>query len=130
MSDRRAYPSDLSDQEWAALEPLLPQAGVRGRPRETSLREVVNAVLYLLRTGCAWDYLPHDFPPSDTVYGYFRQWEAEGTLERLHATLRRRVREAEGRAAAPSAAVIDSQSVKSTERGGRLARLATMRARR
>jgi len=130
MSDRRAYPSDLSDPEWAVLEPLMPQACVRGRPREISLREVVNALLYLLRTGCAWDYLPHDFPPSDTVYGYFRQWEADGTLERLHSTLRRRVREAEGRAEAPSAAVIDSQSVKSTERGGRLARLGTMRARR
>lgn len=130
MSDRRAYPSDLSDAEWTVLEPLMPAPCPRGRPRETSLREVVNALLYLLRTGCAWDFLPHDLPPSDTVYGYFRQWEADGTLERIHGALRRQVRAAEGRSEAPSAAIIDSQSAKSTERGGRPARLGTMRARK
>jgi putative transposase len=130
MLNRRAYPSDLSDPEWAVLEPLMPAERLRGRPRERSLREVVNAILYLLRTGCAWDYLPHDFPPSDTVYGYFRQWEGDGTWERIHSALRRQVREADGRRETPSAAIVDSQSVKSTERGGSPARLGTMQARR
>src|SRR5579872_7385032 len=99
MSIRRAYPSDLSDSEWAVLEPLMPLEAPRGRPRDTSLREVVNSLLYLLRTGCPWDYLPHDLPPSDTVYGYMRQWEADGTLDRIHSSLRTQVRVAEGRAA-------------------------------
>lgn len=130
MSTRKAYPSDLTDAEWAVLEPLMPPKYARGRPRDTSLREVVNGILYLLRTGCAWDYLPHDFPPSDTVYGYMRQWQADGTLVRIHNTLRAQVREAAGKEAAPSAAIIDSQTVKSTERGGLKARLVTMQARR
>ena len=130
MSDRRAYPSDLSAAEWAVLEPLMPPECARGRPREVALREIVNALLYLLRTGCAWDYLPHDLPPSDTVSGYLRKWEADGTMERIHEALRGQVRAAAGREAAPSAAIIDSQSVKSTERGGRPARWGTMQARR
>ncbi len=130
MCDRRAYPSDLSDAEWAVLEPLMPPRHARGRPRETSLREVLNGLRFLLRTGCAWDYLPHDLPPSDTVYGYMRQWQADGTWDRIHNTLREKVRAAEGRSAEPSAAIIDSQTVKSTERGGLQARLGTMQARR
>lgn len=107
----------------------MPPEANRGRPRDTPLREVVNGLLYLLRTGCPWDYLPHDLPPSDTVYGYMRQWEEDGTLDRIHSSLREQLRLAEGRTAEPSAAIIDSQSVKSTERGGRRTRLGTMQAR-
>ena len=92
---RKAYPSDLSDAEWKLLEPLLPPAKTRGRKRRVNLREVVNAIFYVLHTGCQWDYLPHDFPPADTVYGYFRQWKNDGTWGRLNDTLRRKVRQAD-----------------------------------
>lgn len=130
MCNRRSYPSDLSDAQWAVLEPLMPPECALGRPREQSLREILNAIFYLLRTGCAWDYLPHDLPPSDTVYGYFRQWQADGRWESIHGALRAQVRTREGREAQASAAIIDSQSIKSTERGGRRARLDMMPARR
>lgn len=130
MSSRRAYPSDLSYAEWAVLEPLMPPECARGPPRETSLREIVNGLLYLLRTGGAWDYLPHDLPPSDTGYDYLRQWQADGTLDGIQSALREQVRAADGRSAEPSAAIIDSQTVKSTEKGGRRARWGTMLARR
>jgi putative transposase len=130
MLHRRPYPTDVTDAQWAILEPLLPPESLRGRPREVSLREIVNALLYVLRTGCAWDYLPHDLPPSDTVYGYFRKWQADGTLEHLHDTLRRRVRAQAGKNPEPTAAIIDSQSVKTTEKGGSPARSGTMRGRK
>jgi len=116
--NRKPYPSDLSDPEWDVLKPQLPAPKGRGRKRHVNLREVVNAIFYVLHTGCQWDYLPHDFPPADTVYGYFRQWKNDGTWERLNDVLRRKVREAVGKTSEPTAAIIDSQAVKTTEEGG------------
>jgi putative transposase len=115
---RKSYTSDLTDGEWARIAPLLPAAKRGGRPRTTDLREVVNAIFYLLRGGCSWRLLPHDFPVWQTVYDYFRTWRRAGVWERIHRVLRRQVRRQAGRAAEPSAAIIDTQSVKTTERGG------------
>ena len=115
---RRAYATDLTDAQWEILRALLPPAPGGGRPRETNMREVVNAILYLLRTGCAWHLLPHDFPPAGTVYDYFSQWRRNGTIARIHEALRPVVREASEHDAEPSAASLDSQSVKTTEIGG------------
>ncbi len=118
---RKAYPTDLTDRQWERLEPHVPPAAPGGRPRSADMREVVNAVLYVLRNGIVWRALPHDFPPWKTVYHYFRAWRLDGTWERIHAALREEVRLADGREATPSAAVLDSQSVKTTEKGGRAA---------
>ncbi len=121
MEPRRPYPSDVTDAQWAVLEPLVTRprrADGRGRPRRVDLREVVNAILYVLHEGCRWRALPHDFPAWETVYWYFAKWTEDGTLVRIHDVLRRRVREAAGRDAEPSAVIIDSQSVKATEKGG------------
>jgi putative transposase len=115
---RALYETDLTDAQWEVLSPLLPPPPGGGRPRTTQMREVLNAILYVLRTGCAWDLLPHDFPPPGTVYGYFSQWRREGTIARVHDALRRRVREASERDPEPSEASLDSQSVKTTEVGG------------
>jgi len=115
---RKAYSSDLTDEQWKLIEPLLPAANPGGRPGKTEIREVVNAIFYMLRTGCAWRLLPHDFPPPGTVYDYFRAWTKNGTLWRIHDTLRRLVRVAAGRNEEPSAACIDSQSAKTNEQGG------------
>jgi putative transposase len=116
--NRRTYSSDLTDAEWALLEPFIPSAKPGGRPRTTDIREVLNAIFYILRGGCAWRLLPHEFPPRQTVYDYFRAWRKAGIWEQMHTTLRERVREQAGRKAEPSASIIDSQSVKTTERGG------------
>lgn len=116
---RKAYPSDLTDEQWSLLEGLLPaEVEDLGRPREVDFREVINAILYLNRSGCQWDMLPHDLPPKSTVYGYFAQWRDDGTWQRMMDTLRTEVRTAAGREATPSAASVDSQSVKTTSTGG------------
>ena len=116
--ERKVYDTDLTDAQWEILQALLPPPPGGGRPRKTDMREALNAIFYVLRTGCAWDLLPHDFPPPGTVYGYYNQWRKDGTLARLHDTLRTLVREAEEHPANASAASIDSQSVKTTEVGG------------
>jgi putative transposase len=118
---RRRYPSDLTDAQWARLEPLLPSVRPGGRPRAHPLREVIDALRYVLRGGIAWRALPHDYPPWQTVYHYFRAWRLDGTWERLNDELRELVRERAGRHAQPSAAILDSQSVRTTEKGGRVA---------
>lgn len=114
---RQAYQSDLKDQEWKWLEPLMPapsSKGTRGRPQEWPLREVVNGVLYVLRSGCQWRMLPHDLPPWQSVYYHYRQWRLSGVWERINTVLRERIRQREGREATPSAGIVDAQSVKTT----------------
>jgi putative transposase len=115
---RRPYPSDLTDQEWNLLEPLLASSERRGRPPKWPARRVADAVFYLLRSGCAWRMLPREYPPWQTVYYHFRKWRLDGRLRKAHDRLREAVRKAEGRNPDPSGAVIDSQAVKGTGVGG------------
>lgn len=112
------YPSDLTDPEWDLIKGMIPPAKRGGRPRTTDMRAVLNAIFYVDRGGIAWRYLPREYPPWETVYGYFRQWRMSGHWQRINDHLRAKVREAEGRNRQPSAAILDSQSVKTTERGG------------
>lgn len=118
---RRPYPSDMTDAQWSYLEPLLPAVRPGGRPRAHPLREIVDAIRYVLRTGCQWRALPHEYPPWQTVYHYFRAWRIDGTWERLNDELREEVRARAGRHRQPSAAILDSQSVRTTEKGGHAA---------
>ncbi len=115
---RQSYPSDLKDKEWEVLEPHLPPPSNRGRPLEYSLREILNAIFYILRTGCAWRMMPHDLPPWETVYYHFNKWRKDRTWEQINKTLREELRQAEGREATPSAGMIDSQSAKTTRTKG------------
>jgi transposase len=120
-TNQRAYSTDLSDTEWHILEPLLPPEKPGGRHRKYPMREIINALQYVLRAGGAWRLLPHDFPHWRSVYEYFRQWKKDGTWVRIHDHLHEEVRKQMGRNVQPSAAIIDSQSVKTTEKGGLLA---------
>jgi putative transposase len=115
---RKAYPTDLTNEQWAILKRHLTKARGRGSPQHVDLREIVNALLYLSRTGCQWRMLPHDLPPWQKVYYYFKQWRNDGTLERINGELRTEIRLSVDKDAEPSAAIMDSQSVKTTETSG------------
>jgi putative transposase len=119
--ERPAYSTDMTDDQWQLIEPLLPPPKPRGRRRTVNVREILNAILYLLRTGCQWRNLPHDFPPRGTVHSYYWRWGRDGVWERVHDALRDQLRRAQGRDKSPSLAIVDSQSVKSTEKGDRAA---------
>ena len=124
------YPTDLTDAEWALVEPLIPPAKPRGNKRTVVMREVVNGLMFVLGTGCQWRAIPKDLAPRSTAYGYLARWDRDGTLARVHHALYVRCREQAGREASPTAAVLDSQSVKGAEKGGPAStRWATTRAR-
>lgn len=116
---RKAYKSDLTDKEWEIIKPLIPPPKPGGHPRTVDMREVVNAIFYLLRTGCSWEMLPHDFPPYSTVYYYFRRWQKRGFWEQLNQVLREQVRMKQGKSPRATAAIVDSQSIKTTEKKGK-----------
>jgi transposase len=124
------YPSDVTDAEWLVLKPLIPKARRGGNRRHVDEREVINGLMYILSTGCQWRAIPKDLPPRSTLYRYFDEWSYDGTLERIHHALYEQCREQAGREASPTAAIIDSQSVKSAEKGGPTIRQVTMQARR
>ena len=114
---RLRYPSDVTEEEWSHVEPLLPPAKRGGAKRTVDLREVVNGLLYVLSTGCQWRAIPKDLPPKSTVYDYFDLWDWDGMLDRIHAALYIKCSETEGREATPTAAIIDSQSVRAPKKG-------------
>jgi len=124
MAPARRYPSDLTDEQWKLIEPVLPKLprGPSGRPRNYDRREIVNAILYLNRSGCSWRMLPSDLPYWKTVYHYFRLWRMDGTLDRVHDALREQVRIKEGRDPKPTAGIVDSQSVKGADTVGKSTR--------
>ena len=127
---RLRYPSDLTDGEWALVAPRIPPAKRGGNKRRVNLREIVNGLMYILSTGCQWRAIPKDLPPRSTLYDYFDLWNWDGTLDRIHHALYVECRERAEREASPTTAIIDSQSVKSAEKGGLTIPTATMRARR
>ena len=117
----RRYDSDLTDEQWELVAPLIPPAKRGGRPRTADMRAVMNAIFYLVRTGCQWRYLPHDLPPKGTVNEYYRRFLRDGTWTKIHDALRKKVRLDTGRHIGPQAVIIDSQTVHTTEKGGRAA---------
>ena len=116
--DKLRYPSDVTDEEWSHIEPLIPPAKRGGRRRKVIMREVLNGIMYVLSTGCQWRYIPKDLPPKSTVFHYLDLWNYDGTLLRIHHALYMKCREDAGREVSPTACIIDSQSVKSAEKGG------------
>ena len=128
--DKLRYPSDLTNEEWALVEPLIAPGKRGGGKRTVVMRSVVDGLMYILSTGCQWRAIPKDLPPRSTLFDYLDLWSWDGTLERIHHELYVKCREREEREASPTAAIIDSQSVKSAEKGGRMTRMATMQERR
>ena len=126
MAPKR-YPTDLTDAQWALLEPLILPAKPGGRPRSVNMREILNAIIYVTRGGGSWRMLPTDLPPWSTVHTYYRNWRLDGVWIGIHGALRSQVREAAGRKPCPTAAILDSQSVKTTEKGGRAATIKASR---
>jgi putative transposase len=129
MEPRKPYPTDLSDREWTLIHHLVPPAKPGGRPEKYPKREILDAIFYILRGGCAWRLLPHDFPPWQIVYQYFWRWRKDGTWQRMHDLLRGDVRVAAGKRRQPRAGILDSQSVKTTEKGGSAATTRANRSR-
>src|SRR5574341_289197 len=116
--NRQPYPTDLTDAQWERIESLIPPTRWGGRPREVNMREIMNGIFYLTRSGCSWRMLPHDLPPWGTVHYYYRKFRLGGIWQKIHDALRDEVRKAEGREVSPSAAILDSQSVKTKDLGG------------
>ena len=127
ITSRKPYPTDLSDKQWTLIAPLIPPAKHGGRPRGTDMREVMNAVVYVVKSGCDWRMLPHDLPQWDIVYHYFRAWKQDGTWKRIHDTLRGKLRTKLGKNEQPTAGIIDAQSVKTAEKGGFVAMMLAKR---
>lgn len=125
----RRYSSDLTYEQWKLISPLIPPAKFGGHPRTTCIHCVVNAIFYRIKNGCVWRDLPKDFPAWETVYDYYRQWSLDGTLEHIHDVLRREVRKRAGKAETPTACIIDSQSVKTSQKGGAVATMRVKRSR-
>lgn len=124
---RKPYPTDLNDRQWALIAPLIPPPKSGGRPRQTSMREIMNAVFYVVKSGCDWRMLPHDFPQWDLVYHYFRAWKQDGTWKKIHDALRGKLRKKLGKKEQPTAGIIDAQSVKTAEKGGFVAMMLAKR---